>query len=135
MARAGAGGGRTAGDADAAARAAALLAELAALGSEESRAGMARYGINTSAAYGVSIYELRRVAKRFRRDHELALALWATGNHEARLLASMVDDPAQVTELLGVRLPLIHVASFAGSTPVKLLLALAQTLRKPPADV
>ncbi len=46
----------------------------------------------------MSIYELRRVAKGLGRDHDLALALWATGNHEARLLASMVDDPAAVTE-------------------------------------
>ena len=75
-----------------------VLAELAPLGSEEARAGMARYGITTADAFGVSVYELRRVAKGLGRDHELALALWATGNHEARLLASMVDDPAQVTE-------------------------------------
>ena len=45
----------------------------------------------------MSVPELRRLAKPLRRDHELALALWATGNHEARLLAGMVDDPAQVT--------------------------------------
>ena len=84
---------------DAAARAEAVLAELASLGSEEARAGMARYGIETGDAFGVSIYQLRPVAKGLGRDHELALALWATGNHEARLLASMVDDPASVTEV------------------------------------
>lgn len=86
------------GGGEAAARAAAVLRELAPLGSEEARAGMARYGIRTEHAYGVSVYELRRVAKRLGRDHELALALWETGNHEARLLASMVDDPALVGE-------------------------------------
>jgi len=75
-----------------------ILAELRALGSEESRAGMARYGINVENAFGVSIYELRKVAGRLGSDHELALALWATGNHEARLLACFVDDPAMVTE-------------------------------------
>ena len=87
-----------AGGRDAAARADEVLAALAPLGSEEARAGMARYGIATGDAFGVSVYELRRVAKGLGRDHELALALWATGNHEARLLASMVDEPAQVTE-------------------------------------
>jgi 3-methyladenine DNA glycosylase AlkD len=81
-----------------AAQAAAVLEELAPLGSEEARAGMARYGINTADAFGVSIHVLRPLAKRLGRDHDLALALWETGNHEARLLASMVDDPAQVTE-------------------------------------
>jgi 3-methyladenine DNA glycosylase AlkD len=75
-----------------------VLAELAVLGSEEARAGMARYGIAVGDAFGVSVHELRRVAKGLGRDHGLALALWATGNHEARLLASMVDDPARVTE-------------------------------------
>src|SRR5512140_1316369 len=74
-----------------------LLAELRALGSERDRAGMARYGINVENAYGVSVYELRKVARRLGTDHELALALWATGNHEGRLLACFVDDPALVT--------------------------------------
>ena len=79
-------------------RVVALIAELRSLGSERDRAGMARYGINVENAFGVSIYELRKVAKRLGTDHELALALWATGNHEARLLACFVDDPAAVTE-------------------------------------
>jgi 3-methyladenine DNA glycosylase AlkD len=83
---------------NAAARAAAVLAELEPRGSAAARAGMARYGISTAAAFGVSVYELRRVAKGLGRDHDLALALWATGNHEARLLASMVDEPERVTE-------------------------------------
>ena len=75
----------------------AIVAELRALGSEKDRAGMARYGINVERAFGVSVYELRKVAKRLATDHDLALALWATGNHEARLLAAFVDDPAKVT--------------------------------------
>jgi 3-methyladenine DNA glycosylase AlkD len=83
---------------DPVARAEEVLAALAGMGSAEARAGMARYGIETGSAFGVSVYEVRRVAKGLGRDHDLALALWATGNHEARLLASMVDDPAAVTE-------------------------------------
>jgi 3-methyladenine DNA glycosylase AlkD len=78
-------------------RVAALLAELHGLGSERSRAGMARYGINVVGAFGVSVQELRRIARRLGTDHALAAALWATGNHEARLLACFVDDPAAVT--------------------------------------
>jgi 3-methyladenine DNA glycosylase AlkD len=75
----------------------AILAELRALGSAKDRAGMARYGINVENAFGVSVYQLRKVAKRLGTNHRLALALWATGNHEARLLAGFVDDPAAVT--------------------------------------
>ena len=77
---------------------AGILAELRSLGSAKDRAGMARYGINVDNAFGVSIYVLRKLAQRIGTDHELALELWATGNHEARLLACFVDDPAAVTE-------------------------------------
>ncbi len=59
---------------------------------------MARYGINVANAFGVSVTELRKLARRLGTDHGLALALWATGHHEARLLACFVDDPAAVTE-------------------------------------
>jgi 3-methyladenine DNA glycosylase AlkD len=79
-------------------RVAPILAELRAMGSAKDLAGMARYGINVDNAFGVSVYELRKVAKHLGTDHELALALWTTGNHEARLLACFVDDPAAVTK-------------------------------------
>jgi 3-methyladenine DNA glycosylase AlkD len=82
---------------DVTARCEALLAEIRSLGSEEDRAGMARYGINVTDAVGASIYVLRPIAKRVGRDHGLALALWASGLHEARLLAAFVDDPVRVT--------------------------------------
>ena len=74
-----------------------ILAELKSLGSEENRAGQKRFGINTARAYGVSITNLRPLAKRLTRDHQLAAALWATGVHEARILAAFIDEPAKVT--------------------------------------
>lgn len=74
-----------------------VLAELRKLGSEKNRAGMARFGINTERAFGVSIASIRPLARRYRRNHELAAALWASGYHEARLLAALIDDPKQVT--------------------------------------
>lgn len=61
-------------------------------------AGMERYAIDTSQAIGVRLPELRKLAKTLKKDHSLALELWATGLHEARMLASLVDDPAMVTE-------------------------------------
>lgn len=67
------------------------------MGSERNRAGMARYGIRVDRAFGVSVHELRKLAARLGTDHDLALALWATGNHEARILACFVDDPAAVS--------------------------------------
>ena len=59
---------------------------------------MARFGIDTTRAVGVTVTELRRFARDLGHDHELAAALWASGVHEARLLASLVDEPAMVSE-------------------------------------
>jgi 3-methyladenine DNA glycosylase AlkD len=82
---------------DAAGRAAALVEELRSLGRPENVAGMARYGINPEGTLGVSMPQLRAMAKREGRDHALAEALWATGLHEPRILAALVDEPAEVT--------------------------------------
>jgi 3-methyladenine DNA glycosylase AlkD len=61
-------------------------------------AGMARYGIATDKAIGVSVPELRRLARTIGTDHDLAVELWGSEIHEARMLASMIDDPRHVTE-------------------------------------
>ena len=60
--------------------------------------GMKRFGINTDGTLGVSVVELRRMAKEIGKDHEIAGRLWSSGIHEARILASMVDIPASVTK-------------------------------------
>jgi len=75
-----------------------IVSELKLLANPANVAGMARYGINPQSTLGVSIPTLREMAKEIGRDHELALGLWATGVHEARILAAYVDDPAQVTK-------------------------------------
>lgn len=74
-----------------------IVDQLRALGDPRNLPGMARYGIDVSHAFGVTIPALRAVAKETGRDHTLALALWRTGAHEARILASMVDEPDRVT--------------------------------------
>jgi 3-methyladenine DNA glycosylase AlkD len=75
-----------------------VMTLLAARANEANRAGMARFGINTADAFGISIVELHKIARPLRGDHDLALALWFTGNHEARLLAGLIDDAKRVTE-------------------------------------
>jgi 3-methyladenine DNA glycosylase AlkD len=60
--------------------------------------GMERYAIVTDKRMGVSIPDLRKIARRIGKDHQLAVHLWKTGIAEARILASMVDEPLQVTE-------------------------------------
>jgi 3-methyladenine DNA glycosylase AlkD len=76
---------------------ATILTELRSLGSEEARAGMARFGINTEKAFGVSMAATRPLARKYRRRHDLAERLWASGFHEARILAALIDDPKLVT--------------------------------------
>ena len=60
-------------------------------------AGMARYGINPKDTLGVTIPVLRALAKKAGRDHALAEELWQSGVHEARILASLVDEPQRAT--------------------------------------
>jgi 3-methyladenine DNA glycosylase AlkD len=75
-----------------------VLRSLERMGDPVRRDAMGRYGIDTSRALGISVTELRRLARALGHDHELAAALWASGVHEARILASLVDEPARVSE-------------------------------------
>jgi len=59
---------------------------------------MARFGINPKNTLGVSIPFLRKTARELGKGHGLALELWKSGLHEARILASMVDEPSKVSE-------------------------------------
>lgn len=82
----------------AAERARGVIRALRGMGDPARLEGMARYGIDTRNAVGVTVTELRRVARDLGRDHDLAAALWTSGVHEARILASLVDEPARVSE-------------------------------------
>ncbi len=73
------------------------LSRLRAHAIAENRAGMARFGIDVDAALGVSMPNIRATAKAIAKDHHLAEQLWRSGIHEARILASLVDDPKLVT--------------------------------------
>ncbi|HOY32028.1 MAG TPA: DNA alkylation repair protein [Bacteroidales bacterium] len=66
--------------------------------SESNLAGMARFGIITEKAFGISLPVLRALAKKYKNNHALALELWEAGYHETQLLAPMIDDFRQVTE-------------------------------------
>ncbi|MDP2183652.1 MAG: DNA alkylation repair protein [Actinomycetota bacterium] len=86
-----------------------LLSDLRVHANPDNVAGMARYGISTTGTLGVSMPYLRAKAgetksllgrkdEGLRERHETALALWASGLHEARILAALVDVPAMVSE-------------------------------------
>jgi 3-methyladenine DNA glycosylase AlkD len=74
-----------------------VLGKLKSLGDPKAVAGMARYGITVTNAWGVSAPKIRQLAKELGRDHALAAQLWRSGVHDARGLAALVDDPAKVT--------------------------------------
>jgi 3-methyladenine DNA glycosylase AlkD len=75
-----------------------VIAKLQSLANPVNVAGMARYGINPINTLGISIYILREIAKEIGKDDALADELWASGIHEARILASYIADPGKTTE-------------------------------------
>jgi 3-methyladenine DNA glycosylase AlkD len=75
-----------------------ILERLKSLSNPRAVEGMARFGINPTNTYGVSIPSLREMAKEIRGKHVLAQQLWSSGVHEARILACMIDDAKKVTE-------------------------------------
>ena len=75
-----------------------VLGEMRAKGNARAVEGMAKFGISKENTLGLSIPTLRAFAKRLGTNHALALALWKSGIHEAKILAAMVDDPEKVTE-------------------------------------
>jgi len=72
------------------------IAELRKRGTVQNRKVYARHGVKADM-YGVSYAELGKLTKTIKQDHELARDLWATGNHDARVLATMIADPAAAT--------------------------------------
>ena len=76
-----------------------VMERLESLSNPEVVAGMAKYGISTKGAnYGISIPNLRKLAKEIGRDRPLAQRLWSVDSRETRILASMIDDPKMATE-------------------------------------
>lgn len=76
--------------------AAEVTARLREMASDENRAGMARFGIETGTALGIGNTDLRRLARILKRNHDRALDLWRSGIREARLLAAFTDEPDKV---------------------------------------
>jgi 3-methyladenine DNA glycosylase AlkD len=71
-----------------------IIAALRAASDPARLPGMARVGIRIDDALGVPVPTIRRIARRAGTDHPLAVQLWATGVHEARMVAALVADPA-----------------------------------------
>lgn len=73
-----------------------LIRDLRSISNPETLESQRRFGITVENSLGVSLYDIRRICKGIQ-DHALALELWKTGIHEARIMAAIVDIPSQVT--------------------------------------
>ena len=73
--------------------------ELKSLGTAQNRKIYRRHGVGDEL-YGVSYANLEKLRKRVKVNHKLATSLWATGNHDARIFATMVADPSQLDSRL-----------------------------------
>lgn len=73
-----------------------VLKELEALGTAQNRKVYARHGVR-GRMLGVSYADLGKLKKKIKVDHELAVALWESGIHDARVLAAMVVEPERLT--------------------------------------
>lgn len=76
-----------------------VLSKLKTKADPKNLPGMARFGMAVGSRLGVSVPEMRKIAKEVGRDHRLALALWKTGIAEARIVAALIDDPGAVTSV------------------------------------
>lgn len=75
-----------------------ILERIKKNGNPANLAGMQRYGIRFEEAFGCNIPFLRKLAKEYRNQHTLAMELWKTGIHEARIMSFLIDEPMKVTE-------------------------------------
>jgi 3-methyladenine DNA glycosylase AlkD len=71
-----------------------VLNELQTMGTKQNRKVYQRHGVGENQ-YGVSYADLKRMVKQIKVDHALAQQLWTSGNHDARILATMIADPKQ----------------------------------------
>src|SRR6266436_1581306 len=76
---------------------ASVLRELKALANPRVRAKMAYFGVDVPKAHGISAPVLHSLAKRIGKNHRLAQELWASGIHEARILAALIGESEKVT--------------------------------------
>jgi 3-methyladenine DNA glycosylase AlkD len=75
-----------------------VLAKLRAKARPDQLEGMSRYGMTIDRRLGVSVPDMRKIAKDCGKNHGVALSLWETGIPEARMVASMVDEPERLSE-------------------------------------
>lgn len=74
-----------------------VLKEMKALGTAQNRKVYGRHGVDREM-FGLSFASQKKLAKTYKKEHSLALELWKSGNHDARILACMIADPSLMNE-------------------------------------
>ena len=69
-----------------------ILSQLESLGTEQARKTYTRHGVGDNA-FGNSYSDLGKFQKKIKTNHDIALDLWASGIHDAQILALMIADP------------------------------------------
>jgi 3-methyladenine DNA glycosylase AlkD len=75
-----------------------VLSKLESMRNEKNIEGMKRFGIRGEKLLGISVYDIKRIAREMERNHGIANDLWESGIHEARMLAAFTDEIDKVTE-------------------------------------
>ena len=74
-----------------------IIEKLEKLSKPEEVEGMKRFGINPENTYGIRMPVLKKIAKDYKNNHELAINLWKIDSRETRIIASLVDVPKMVS--------------------------------------
>lgn len=75
-----------------------IIEKLKSMANPVNVVGMARFGINPKNTLGISVKDLRKIAKEIGHDHDTAQMLWRSEIHEARIVASLIDAAKLVSE-------------------------------------
>jgi 3-methyladenine DNA glycosylase AlkD len=76
-----------------------IVDKIKSLKNPKNIAGMARFGIRPKAqAYGIPLPVIRQMAKEIKKDHGLAISLFKSGIHEAKILATIIAEQDKLTE-------------------------------------
>lgn len=75
----------------------AILKEIKPLGSESYKRVIFNHGVK-EPCFGVKISDLQKIVKRIKKDYQLALDLYDTGNYDAMYLAGLIADDARMTK-------------------------------------
>jgi len=75
-----------------------LLKILNSKANPENVAGMSRYGMTSTKRLGISVPDMRKIAKQNGKDHTVAMELWDTGIPEAQIVAALIAEPDKLTE-------------------------------------